>query len=69
MNYYSIDSNTQQSVNAFKHLTMKDAKTLNVVTGGTSLHNQMNTNLCHSFAIITALRNAMKNYVGTRRNN
>ena len=62
-NYNYIHSNTQQSINAFKNLTMHDVDPLSLVTGGTFLHNQMNTNLCHSFAIVTALRNAMINYV------
>lgn len=66
--YNYIDANTQQSINAFTSLTMPDENRLKAVTGGTSLHNQMNTNLCHSFAIVTALRNAMINYVGLKRN-
>ena len=67
-NYNYIHSNTQQSINAFNNLTMRDVDPLSPVTGGTFLHNQMNTNLCHSFAIVTALRNAMINYVGIKRN-
>ena len=52
----SIDANTQKSVDVEKMFSQMRLDKSEFITNGTKVHCQDFTNLCHSFAIVTALR-------------
>ena len=62
---FKVDERTQCSRDLFKELTQLSlkAKSGEMVTGGTKLHYQMDTNLCAYFATMSALRHQLKELV------
>ena len=63
---FKVDEKTQCSRDLFKELTQVSlkAKSGQMVTGGTNLHDQKDTNLCAYFATMSALRHQLKKTVG-----
>ena len=64
-----VDERTQCSRDLFKELTQLTlkAKSGQMVTGGTKLHDQKDTNLCAYFATMSALRHQLRKTVGTEK--
>ena len=64
---FKVDERTQCSRDVFKELTQVSlkAKSGQMVTGGTKLHVQKDTNLCAYFATMSALRHQLKKVVGS----
>ena len=64
-----VDERTQCSRDLFKELTQLTlkAKSGQMVTGGTILHVQKDTNLCAYFATMSALRHQLRKTVGTQK--
>ena len=65
---FKVDERTQCSRDLLKELTAVTlkAKSGQIVTGGTKLHDQKNTDLCAYFATMSALRHQLKNLLKTR---
>ena len=63
---FKVDERTQCSRDLFKELTdlTLKAKSGQMVTGGTKLHDQKDTNLCAYFATMSALRHQLIKTVG-----
>ena len=66
---FKVDERTQCSRDVFKELTQVTlkAKSGQMVTGGTQLHDQKETNLCVYLATMSALRHQLKKTIGTGR--
>ena len=62
-NYTNISTRTQKSVNVIEEITKFRFRRHTIVTNGTSLSCQLITNLCHSFGIVTCLRQALRQFV------
>ena len=62
---FKVDERTQCSRDVFKELTQLtlEAKSGQMVTGGTKLHDQKDTNLCAYFATMSALRHQLRKIV------
>ena len=66
---FKVDERTQCSRDLFQELsqlTLK-AKSGQMVTGGTKLHDQKDTNLCAYFATMSALRHQLRKAVGNEK--
>ena len=63
---FKVDERTQCSRDVFSEITQVSlkAKSGQMVTGGTELHVQKDTNLCSYFATMSALRHQLKKVVG-----
>ena len=66
---FKVDERTQCSRDLFKELTKLTltAKSSQMVTGGTKLHVQKDTNLCVYFATMSALRHQLRKVVGNEK--
>ena len=66
---FKVDERTQCSQDLLKELTQISLKANNgqMVTGGTKLHDQNDTNLCAYFATMSALRQQLKKIVGSEK--
>ena len=66
---FKVDEKTQCSRDLFKELTQitLKAKSGQMVTGGTELHDQKDTNLCAYFATMSALRHQLRKTVGSEK--
>ena len=62
---FKVDERTQCSRDLFKELTQVSlkAKSGQMATGGTKLHDQMDTNLCAYFATMSALRHQLRKFI------
>ena len=66
---FKVDEQTQCSRDVLKeltHLSLK-AKSGQMVTGGTKVHDQKDTNLCAYFATMSALRHQLRKAVGSEK--
>ena len=65
--HFKVDERTQCSRDLFQELTQLTLKVKSgqMVTGGTKLHDQKDTNLCAYFATMSALRHQLRKAVGT----
>ena len=63
---FKVDEQTQCSIDLLKELTKVTLKVKSdqIVTGGTPLKTQKDTNLCSYFATMSALRHQLKKFVG-----
>ena len=59
---FKVEEGTQCSRDVFKEITQVSLKAKSglMVTGGTNLHDQQDTNLCAYFATMSALRHQLK---------
>ena len=59
---FNVDERTQASIDVFKELSIVNlqARNTQIVTGGTYLHDQKDTNLCAYFATLSALRHQLQ---------
>ena len=66
---FKVDERTQCSQDLLKELTQISlkAKSGQMVTGGTKLHDQNDTNLCAYFATMSALRHQLRKTIGTKK--
>ena len=66
---FKVDERTQCSRDVFNEITQVSlkAKSGQMVTGGTKLHVQKDTNLCAYFATISALRHQLRKTVGNEK--
>ena len=66
---FEVDERTQCSRDLFKELTQVSlkAKSGQMVTGGTKLHVQKDTNLCAYFATMSALRHQLRKAAASKR--
>ena len=66
---FKVDERTQCSRDVFNEVTQVSlkAKSGQMVTGGTKLHDQKDTNLCVYFATLSALRNQLRKAVGNEK--
>ena len=66
---FKVDEGTQCSRDLFKELTQitLKAKSGQMVTDGTKLHDQKETNLCAYFASMSALRHQLRKTVGNAK--
>ena len=66
---FKVDERTQCSRDLFKELTQVSlkAKSGQMVTGGTKLHVQKDTNLCAYFATMSALRHQLRKAAASKR--
>ena len=66
---FKVDERTQCSRDVFNEITQVSlrAKSGQMVTGGTKLHFQMDTNLCAYFATMSALRHQLRKTVGNEK--
>ena len=66
---FSIDERTQCSLDVFKEITQINLKARSgkMVTGGTKLHVQKDTNLCAYFATMSVLRHQLRKLVGSEK--
>ena len=66
---FKVDERTQCSRDLFKELTQVTlkAKSGQMVTGGTKLHDQKVTNLCAYFATMSALRHQLRKAVASEK--
>ena len=66
---FKVDERTQCSRDLFKELTKLTltAKSSQMVTGGTKLHDQKDTNLCAYFATMSALRHQLRKTIGNQK--
>ena len=66
---FKVDERTQCSRDLFKELTQVSlkAKSGQMVTGGTKLHDQIDTNLCAYFATMSALRHQLRKAVANKK--
>ena len=66
---FKVDERTQCSRDVFKELTQitLNAKSGQMVTGGTKLHDQKETNLCAYFATMSALRHQLRKALGNEK--
>ena len=64
---FKVDERTLSSRDLYKEITQMNlkAKSGQMVTGGTQLHDQKDTNFCAYFATMSALRHQLKKFVGT----
>ena len=62
-----IDENTLYTRDVYKQVTQihSNAKSGQMATGGTKLHNQQDTNFCAYFATMSALRHQLRKIVGS----
>ena len=66
---FKVDKRTQCSRDVFNEIsqiTLK-AKSGEMITGGTKLHDQKDTNLCAFFATMSALRHQLRRTVGNEK--
>jgi len=65
----NVSQNTQASVNVVKEITkaMEGINLTKMATGGTNFHSQKETNFCHSFGIVSGLRNALVHVAGNKK--
>ena len=68
---FKVDERTQCSRDVFNEITQVTlkAKSGQMVTGGTKLHVQKDTNLCAYFATMSALRHQLRKAVGSEKSN
>lgn len=59
--FSSMSKNTQKSIDVWKEFSNMQIDLTDYATGGSLLHFQNATNLCHSFAIITSFRTEIRN--------
>ena len=66
---FKVDGRTQCSRDVFYEITQVSlkAKSGQMVTGGTKLHVQKDTNLCAYFATMSALRHQLKKIIGSQK--
>ena len=66
---FKIDERTQCSRDVFNEITQVTlkAKSGQMVTGGTKLHDQKDTNLCAYFATMSALRHQLRKVIGNEK--
>ena len=66
---FKVDERTLSSRDLFKELTQVSlkAKSGQMVTGGTKLHYQQDTNFCVYFATMSALRHQLRKIAGTEK--
>ena len=66
---FKVDERTQCSRDLFKEVSELTllAKSGQMVTGGTKLHDQKDTNLCAYFATMSALRHQLRKTVGNEK--
>ena len=64
---FNVDERTQASIDVFKELSIVNLKARNnqIVTGGTYLYDQKDTNLCAYFATLSALRHQLQRAIST----
>ena len=64
---FKIDERTLSSRDLYKEITQMNlkAKSGQMVTGGTKLHDQKDTNFCAYFATMSALRHQLRKIVGS----
>ena len=67
--HLKVDERTQCSRDVFKEITQVNlkAKSGRMVTGGTKLHDQKDTNLCAYFATMSALRHQLRKAIGNEK--
>ena len=67
----NVGENTQASINVVKEITkaMGEINLTQMATGGTNFHSQKDTYFCHSFGIVSGLRNALVNAAGNKKSN
>ena len=65
----NVGQNTQASVNVVQEITkaMGEINLTQMATGGTNFHSQKDTFFCHSFGIVSGLRNALVNVAGNKK--
>ena len=66
---FNVDERTQCSRDLFKEVTKitLKAKSGQIITGGSKLHDQKDTNLCAYFATMSALRHQLRRTVGKNK--
>ena len=66
---FRVDERTQCSRDVFNEITQLSlsVESGKIVTGGTKLHDQKDTNLCSFFATMSALRHQLKKVVGNEK--
>ena len=66
---FEVDERTLCSRDVFSEITQVSlkAKSGQMVTGGSKLHDQKDTNLCAYFATMSALRHQLKKVVGNEK--
>ena len=64
---FKVDERTHSSRDLYKEITQMNlnAKSGQMVTGGTKLHDQKDTNFCAYFATMSALRHQLRKIVGS----
>ena len=64
---FEVDERTLSSRDLFKEITQMNlsAKSAQIATGGTKLHDQKDTNFCAYFATMSALRHQLRKIVGS----
>ena len=64
---FNVDERTLSSRDLFKEITLMNlnAKSGQIATGGTKLHDQIETNFCVYFSTMSALRHQLRKFVGT----
>ena len=64
---FKVDERTLTSRDFYKEITQMNlnAKSGEMVTGGTKLHDQKDTNFCAYFATLSALRHQLRKIIGT----
>ena len=64
----NVAQNTQASVNMVEIAkAMEGINRTKIATGGTNFHSQKNTNFCHSYGIVSGLRNALIHVAGNKK--
>ena len=65
---FEVDERTLSSRDLYKEITQMNlnAKSGQMVTGGTQLHDQKDTNFCAYFATLSALRHQLRKFVGSK---
>ena len=66
---FKVDERTLSSRDLYKEITQMNlkAKSGQMATGGTKLHDQKDTNFCAYFATMSALRHQLRKLVGTEK--
>ena len=64
-----VEQNTQASVNVVQEIAkaMEGINLTQMATGGTNFHSQKQTYFCHSFGIVSGLRNALVHVAGNNK--
>ena len=66
---FKVDERTLSSRDLYKEITQMNlsAKSGQIATGGTILHDQQDTNFCAYFACMSALRHQLRKIVGAKK--